>query len=224
MVLVWAALVVAWQLRQRSRGVAPLESVQSLIDTLGSRWWGAVAFLGAWTVRPAVLFPASLLALAGGVLYGPVWGVAIVVIGANLSALVAFAMGRTLGAPETEVDDTRHLVHRVSARMRTRSFATVLVLRLAGLPFDVVNLAAGFLRINPWSFLAATAIGSLPALVAIVLAGSSLPRLDAGFTGFNPTVFGVALGLVVAGLATGWWFQRRLPPETEEPPPPDTQR
>ena len=74
-------------------------------------------------------------------------------------------------------------------------------MRLALLPYDVVNYLCGFLRIKPWPFLAATAIGSLPATVAFVLAGASVERVDAGASGLDARVLIAAAALFVASLA-----------------------
>ena len=197
-----ALLAVGWVVWLRESGTTPTAATQSLVDELRGSAWAAPAYVAAYALRPLVLFPASLLTIAAGVLFGPVWGLALTLPAANLSAMVAYALGRVLGRPppaEEEIAAT--LAARWSARLRQRSFATVLVMRLALLPYDVVNYLCGFLRIAPWPFLAATAIGSLPATVAFVLAGASVERVDAGASGLDARVLIAAAALFVASLA-----------------------
>lgn len=205
----WGLVIVVWVLHLRARGVSPTDSLQAFVDRLDGAWWAIPAYIGVYTVRPLVLFPASLLTIAGGVLFGPVVGLGAAVAGANLSALVAFSLGKVF-SPSTLADPSRTtFVSRWSGRLRERSFATVMVMRLALLPFDLVNYAAGFLRVRTVPFLLATAIGSFPGALSFVLAGASVQRLDAGVDGFDPRVFLFSLLLFVVSIAIAKVVQRR---------------
>lgn len=206
----WAAVVVAWILHLRARGEGPTESLQATVDALDSAWWAPPVFVAVYAVRPLVLLPASLLTIAAGVLFGPVGGIAVAVVGANLSAVVAFLVGRTF-SPErlAEVGAAAGVVARWSDRLRRRSFATVMVLRLAYVPYDLVNYIAGFLRIGLAPFLAATALGSLPGTVAFVLAGASVERFDAGVAGVDPRVLAASVAITAVSLAGARVLQRQ---------------
>lgn len=209
-VVVWVSLITAWVWHTRSTGDGVTESLQRLVDQLRGHWWAIPTYVLAYAARPLLLFPASLLTIAGGVLFGPVVGVAVVLVASNLSALVAYWVGRSLRGDEpSEVDSSESLVARWSGRLRARSFVTVLVMRLAFLPYDLVNYACGALAIHPGAFLAATAIGSLPGTVSFVLAGASLERVDQGIDGFDPKVFAASVVLFVISLVVAKGFQRR---------------
>ncbi len=208
----WLAVIVTWGLRLRATGTSPTESLQSFVDRLDGVWWAIPAYLAVYTVRPLVLFPASLLTIAAGVLFGPAVGIGAAAVGANLSALVAFSIGKAFSPAALAENDGATVVARWSTRMREQSFVTVMIMRLAFLPYDVVNYAAGFLRIKVGPFLAATAIGSLPGTVSFVLAGASLERLDAGLDGFDPKVFGVSVLLFAASIGVSKVVQRREAP------------
>ncbi|MEM7531986.1 MAG: VTT domain-containing protein [Chloroflexota bacterium] len=79
-----------------ANGVTPLSIVNSLIGFLGNTPYGPALFISAYAVRPLILFPASLLTIAAGLLFGPVGGILYTVIGGNISALVAYSIGRRL--------------------------------------------------------------------------------------------------------------------------------
>lgn len=205
----WCSLVVGWLWWSRSSGTGTTEALQQLIGTIRGRWWAAPVFVTAYAARPLLLFPASVLTVAGGVLFGPVVGIAVVIVAANLSAMVAFGIGRWFRSPDrTTADDEATVLARWSDRIRANSFAAVLTMRLAYLPYDLVNYGCGALGIRPGAFLAATAIGSLPGTVSFVLAGASLERVDRGLDGFDPKIFGVSVALFVISLTVARRLQR----------------
>lgn len=208
MIAAWVSAGVAWVVYQRSTGLGTTAALQQFIDTAEGAWWAFLAFCLIYALRPLVLFPASLLTIAGGVLFGPVVGVAATVLGANASAMVAYWLARSLGLQTGGSQDTQGLVARWSARMRSESFTTVMVMRLAFLPYDLVNYAAGLLRIRPLSFLAATAIGSLPGTIAFTLAGASVDRIEDGAAGVNGTVLLASVGLFVISVGVAQYVKR----------------
>lgn len=193
--VVAAILLVAfllWRNYQTSNDLSTTQAGQRFIDAIDAAWWGILAYTGVYLVRPIVLFPASILTIMGGVLFGPVVGVVVVVLASNTSAMIAFGIGRLLGHPPgsedkpTDADPSHSLVARWRTKLRENSFETVFVMRLLFLPYDLVNYACGALRIKWTSFLLATALGSVPGTISFVLLGASLERIDMGLDGINP--------------------------------------
>lgn len=206
----WLVIIVGWVWYQRSSGESAAEIGQSFVDSVRGAWWAIALYIGLYTVRPVVLFPATVLTLAGGILFGPVVGVIATIIGANLSALFAYWLARSI-APDRERDgaDRDRLLNRWADRMRNNSFSTILTMRFLFLPYDLVAYAAGFLRIAPLQFLAATAIGSLPGTVAFVLLGASIERIDEGVGGLDFKVLVISGVLFVTSLGTARWLKQR---------------
>lgn len=207
--LAWLALLAGWLVYLRVGGRSPASSAQAFVDLLRDAWWAVPAYVAAYAARPLLLFPASVLTLAGGVLFGPALGVLITVVAANTSAMVAYGVGRTLGSPPTPEDGDGSLVRRWSGRLRERSFVTVMIMRLALLPYDLVNYLCGYLRIRPLPYLTATAIGSLPGTVAFVLAGASLQRVDTGLAGFDWRIFAASAAFFAVSLVVARIVHRR---------------
>ena len=211
----WISAIVVWQWYQSSNGSSTTETAQTFIDTVGGAWWGVLAFVLVYLARPIVLFPASILTIVGGILFGPFLGVAVVVIAANASAMVAYGVGRLLGRPpgsgSASIDDAeqRSLAQRWSTRMRERSFETVLVMRLLFLPYDLVNYLSGILRLRWLPFLLATALGSLPGTVSFVLLGASIDRVDEGLGGIDPSALGASIFVFVVSLGIAQFIRRR---------------
>lgn len=205
----WLAAIVGWVVYQRSTGLGTVGALQEFIDTAGGTWWAILAFILIYAIRPLILFPASLLTIAGGLLFGPVVGVFATVIGANASAMVAYWIARSLGFEGYTDEEAAGLLARWSRRMRDESFVTVMLMRLAFLPYDLVNYAAGFLRINPFSFLLATAIGSLPGTISFVLAGASITSLEDGPSGVDPKVLIASGALFILSVGVSRVIKRR---------------
>jgi uncharacterized membrane protein YdjX (TVP38/TMEM64 family) len=209
-VIAWAALVAGWFAVQRRSGLGSIDTAQRLIDAARGNWWAVVAYLGVSLVRPLVLFPATVVTVAAGLLFGPVAGVAVAVVAANASALVGYSIGRRLSRPTDSAQVTSRLGEWAS-RIRANGFEAVLLTRLIFLPYDLVNYGSGLLRVRPASFLAATAIGSLPGTVAFVLVGASITRLDDGFGGVDPVTLAASVLLIVASIAVSRVVKRRQP-------------
>ncbi len=227
-VVLWLTIFLVWRNYQTSNELSTTEAGQRFIDAVDAAWWGVFAYIGVYLVRPLVLFPASVLTVMGGVLFGPWLGVAVVVVAANTSAMIAYGVGRLLGsaaaldvadvddehaAPEAviEADDGPSFVARWSRRLRDNSFETVFIMRLLFLPYDLVNYVCGALRIRWTSFLLATALGSLPGTISFVLLGASLERVDQGLDGINPWAIYASVAIFVVSIVISRLLRKRQP-------------
>jgi uncharacterized membrane protein YdjX (TVP38/TMEM64 family) len=215
-VAIWIAAIVGWQVYRSSTDLSTTETAQQFIDTVGGAWWGVFAYVLVYLARPIVLFPASILTVVGGILFGPVLGVAVVVVAANASAMIAYGVGRLLGrapgAPDaTTTPDEVSLARRWSNRMRDNSFETVLIMRLLFLPYDLVNYLSGVLRLRWLPFLLATALGSLPGTVSFVLLGASLDRVDEGLDGTDAPTLVAGIAIFAVSLVIARLLRRRQP-------------
>lgn len=207
---VWLALLAAYWLYTRANDITPLAAVQRLIAFMGSSGAGMLVYVLAYMLRPVLFFPATLLTLAAGYLYGPVFGFAIVVLASNLSSLVAYTIGRFFGAGIVAQSSSRGALQSYADRMRRNSFETVLIMRFIFLPYDLVSYFAGFLRIRWQGFLLATALGSIPGTISFILFGAAI---EGTFGAALPRLNGSSLlvgGLMfVASLGLSRWFRRR---------------
>lgn len=138
---------------------------------------GVAIFALAYIASTVLGLPGSILTLAVGFAYGPVWGLAIASPASVAGATCAFLLGRTL------LHDWA--VRRVgqSARIRTidaavarEGFKLVLLLRLSPLfPFNVLNYALSLSRVSLPTYVAASFVGMLPGTAMYVYLGSLAP-------------------------------------------------
>lgn len=142
----WLGLLFGYQWHAWWQGVGPLETVRHLIDVMSSGLAGPLIYILFYALRPLILMPASLLTLAAGFVFGPVFGVVFTVLGSNISASVAYLASRYFGGSFQGSERKGDTLHGYAERLRRNSFESVLTMRLIFVPFDAVNYAAGLLR------------------------------------------------------------------------------
>lgn len=207
--LFWIALLGGYQIYAWRAGLTPLGAVRGLAAFMSENPLGSLIFVAIYTLRPLVLFPASLLTIASGLVFGAVLGAALTVVGSNASAMVAYLIGRYFGGEILE-GEGEGLLQRYTRRMRENSFESILVMRFIYLPYDLVSYAAGFLKIRPLPFILATALGSIPGTLSFVLLGASVGTgALSGDPDFDIRILIASAILLVAGLVLSRYFKNR---------------
>ena len=137
--------------------------------------WGVAASILLMVLHSFVPFPAEVVAMANGMLYGLLWGTLITWVGAMLGAYLAFGLARWLGRPFVQaMVAERH--HRALDRWAARQGAGVLLFSrlMPVISFNLINYAAGLTAISWWTFSWATGIGILPLTFLMVALGDGL--------------------------------------------------
>ena len=174
-VLTLALLVGAAFLVVALSGSLSADGVRDRVDGLGAA--GPLLFIPISACLTVALFPGPLLAGASGLLFGTALGTPVSIVSATLGATLAFSLSRWWAH-----DAVTALAGLRVAALRTwvgrRGFLTVLYARIApGVPYSLVNYAAGLTPILLRSFVAATAIGVAPRAFAYTALGGSLGDL-----------------------------------------------
>ncbi|MDN5943171.1 MAG: TVP38/TMEM64 family protein [Nitrospira sp.] len=141
---------------------------------------------------------AVILTLAGGFLFGFVWGTLFVNLGATTGATLAFLASRYLLRDWVERKFGKWL-GPVQQGFTNNAFSYLLTLRLIPLfPFFVVNLVSGLTRMNVGAYVAATALGIIPGSFVYAYAGRQLGTINSLKDIASPGVIGafVLLGLL----------------------------
>ena len=147
--------------------------IAEFIRSLGG--WGVIAAVGLMILHSFIPFPAELLAMANGMVYGPLWGTAVTWIGAMLGAYASFGIARLLGRPFVKriVDEKK--LDKIDSWTKNRGNVPLLLSRLIPLiAFNLINYAAGLTRISWWTFTWTTGIGILPMTMLMVAMGNSM--------------------------------------------------
>ena len=205
----WLALLGGYQMYSWQRGITPLEAAQILVDFMSSSATGPLIFIGFYALSRLVLFPATLLTIAAGYVFGPVLGVILTVLGSNAAAGVSYLMGRYFGEGLIDFEKTG-VVGRYAERMHNNGFESVLLMYLVYAPLDLVSLLAGFLRIDLRPFVLATMLGLLPATLSWVLLGASVETdLAGGIPKFELPMLLASVALLAGSLLLSRYLRRR---------------
>ncbi|KQS39550.1 MULTISPECIES: TVP38/TMEM64 family protein [unclassified Exiguobacterium] len=189
----------------RMSGMLEQFDIQALSDWVRDQGLtGMVLYVLAYTVRPLVFFPASLLTVFGGYTYGPWLGTLLDVIGAGTGGLLSFWIARLLGRRGVEKLIGKGKLNVLDERIATNGFLVVLIVRLIPLfPFDAISYASGLSKIRFKQFAIANYIGIIPGAFVYNNIGSSLRDP------FSWQFF-LAIGLYVLFFAVGLVAQQIL--------------
>jgi uncharacterized membrane protein YdjX (TVP38/TMEM64 family) len=166
-----AALVLVLALS----GSISASRVRGWVDGYGVA--GPLVFIAVSASLTVVLFPGPVLAAASGLLFGTALGTPVSIASATLGATLAFSLSRWW-AHDAVVALAGPRIAALRAWVGRRGFLTVLYARIApGVPYTLVNYAAGLTPIALRSFVAATAIGVAPRAFAYTALGGSLGNL-----------------------------------------------
>ncbi len=201
---VWVAGIggLVWGLKALGLDLTRLtpDDVRHFVLSFGV--WAPLIYLAVFS-QPVVPLPASVMMIAGGLAFGPLWGTLGASGAATLRACGSFALARRLGRATV----SRLLKGRLAdldGSLSRRSFQTVLVLRLVpSVPFDVMNYGLGCSGIRFWPYASATAVALVPISFVFVYLGHSL-------TDFG-RVWKVLLAIVLLAALIHWqrWYARR---------------
>jgi uncharacterized membrane protein YdjX (TVP38/TMEM64 family) len=178
-------------------------ALRSYVRSLGAG--GFALLLGLMLAHAILFYPSEIITTTAGYVYGFGAGLAFVVGGWLLAALLSYALGRSVGGP---------VLRRVLGRRFDWLTATMAgggaVLLLSGrlipiVPFALVGYAAGATHISLWRFSWTTVLGYLPLTIAVVYLGSRAQTLSLG----NPLVW-IAVAVLVALLLAGHLLRRRV--------------
>lgn len=168
--------------------------------------------LRAATVLCTVIFasllmlPLTVLVVAAALMLGAWEGFGMALVGALISAMLAFALGHFLSRDVlTQLTGSR--LARLSKRLSERGVPAVIVLRLVPVaPFTVINLVSGASHLKTGQFLVGSALGLAPGILALTLFSDSLYKAVT-----NPGIASLGvLAAVVALLIGGTLGLRRM--------------
>jgi uncharacterized membrane protein YdjX (TVP38/TMEM64 family) len=147
------------------------ERVRAFVVSFGVA--APLAYLLAYT-QPIVPLPASIMTIAGGLAFGPLWGTLGALAGGTLRACAQFGVARLLGR-EAVAKLLRGRVAALDQTLGDNAFQAVLLIRLIpNVPFDMQNYGLGFSRVRFLPYALGTLLGMGPGCFAFVYLGYSL--------------------------------------------------
>ncbi len=164
------------------------EDLRSWILSFGL--WAPLVYIIAYTIRPLIFFPASVLSIAGGLAFGAWMGTLYTIIGATLGAALSFYVAKTLGKSLVKKQWTGNAA-KIQTQMEQNGFLYVLLFRfIPVINFDLISYLAAISKVRFVSFVTATFIGIIPGTFAYNFLGSS-------FVSGNPKIIAAAIAVFI---------------------------
>jgi len=162
---------------------------------------GPLLFMLIYAVGTVFFLPGSVLTLAGGALFGPVWGTVYNLTGATVGATLAFLVARYLASNWVE-HKTGGRLKQLKEGVEGEGWRFVAFVRLVPLfPFNLLNYALGLTRIKLSHYIIASYVCMLPGAIAYTYLGYAGREAVAGGSGVvQKALLAMALLAIVAFL------------------------
>src|SRR4051812_48500326 len=141
LVVLMVAAVVAVRLAELERFL-DREALQRLVTDSGML--GPLLYISLYALATVLFLPGLPMTIAGGIVFGPVWGVVYTMAGATAGASLAFLGSRYIARDwiDSKLSDPRW--RKLDDQVREQGWKVVAVTRLVPLfPFNLLNYAFG---------------------------------------------------------------------------------
>lgn len=174
-VLITAIVVAIWPTLSIVFEPGGVETLIELITSQGPL--GVLILLGMQLLQIIVAFiPGEVVQIAAGMMYGPLWGSVVILVGCVLSSMVVYELVHKLGAPfvRSMVGEKQLLKFR-QFELSGKFGVTVFILFLIpGFPKDVLTYIVPLSDMNLRTFLLLSTIGRTPGVIISTYAAAGL--------------------------------------------------
>ncbi|AEP87749.1 TVP38/TMEM64 family protein [Bacillus spizizenii] len=157
-------------------------------------------FIGISIVRPLVLFPVSVISIAGGLAFGPLLGTLYTLFGSMCASAVSFFAAGLFAAKK---NGHYEKLEAIQKQMEDNGFFYIFLLRILPINFDFVSYAAGLSNVKALPYFAATAAGIIPGTIALNVLGAS-------FLAGNLPAFFMVLALYIVFISLPFIFRKKM--------------
>lgn len=191
-------------------GVRSIDGIQARVASLGV--WAPAGFIVLYAIATVALIPGGVFDVAGGVLFGPIYGSMINLAGASLGAAAAFLVARYVAADWVGRRAGRRM-QKVIKSVQTDGWQFVAFVRLVPIfPYTIVNYLLGVTRIPFHQYMLATVVFMLPSTIAYTWIGHAGSEAVSGDA--NNIRYALAMVAVIAIVV----FAPRLYKSLRSPP------
>ena len=168
LLLIVSGMAAAWRWTPLSAWL-DVERVEAAAEWIQNSRLTPLLVLAAYIIGGLAVVPVTLMIIATVSVFGPWLGAGYALLGSEVAALVAFAIGNILGRDGVS-RFTGSRINRLSQLLSERGLLTIVTLRIVPVaPFTVINIIAGVSDIRLRDFAIGTFIGMIPGIFAIAL-------------------------------------------------------
>ena len=172
------------------------DRLRELIAGFGA--WGPAIYISIYALAPVLFLPGLPITIAGGIIFGPFWGVIYTITGATIGASLAFLVARYLARDWVAAKLSGPRWAKLDTEVAQHGWKVVAFTRLIpAFPFNLLNYAFGLTKIPFTHYLLATFFCMLPACIAFIVFSSSILELVTGKVS-GTALLGIALIVLVS--------------------------
>lgn len=154
------------------------KDIQTYVNSFGKL--APIIYIIIFALVPLTLFPDSIIAIAGGLIFGLVKGYIYTAIGAILGATLSFYISRKLGRNFVK-KLTKEKLDNVEEMINSNGFFIIFMLRLIPLfPFDIISYGSGLTSVKYKDFILATFLGTIPGILVFTNIGAQSVNMGSG--------------------------------------------
>lgn len=183
-----------------------ISDVRSFIESKGSL--GPIVYVVLLTLLPLLLFPDSVIVIAGGMAFGLGWGIILTSIGSLLGGMISFYISRYVGKDFVQ-KYAKDISMFKGKNNKVNGFFLIFILRLIPMfPFKVVSYSAGLTNVKASDFALATVIGSIPGIIVYTNLGDKSSE-------FGSSGFYISIALLVLLTLVSLLIKKRIEKKNE---------
>ena len=187
------------------------EEIKNYVQGFGKI--GPLVYIIMFSLVPLTLFPDSVLAIAGGLIFGLFKGYIYTTIGALIGGTISFYISRYWGR-EVVKKLTKEKLDKVEEMINNRGFIIIFILRLIPLlPYDVISYGAGLTAIKYKDFLLATLFGTIPGILVFTNLGAQ--TVNIGSSSFYISVALLILLFIISIFLKNKFISKELKNDTK---------
>ena len=171
-----------------------------------------LVFFAVYVAVTALSLPgAAIMTLAGGAVFGLLWGTVVVSFASAIGATLAMLAARYLFRDTIQQRFGKRLDEVNKGIEKNGAFYLFTLRLIPVLPFFVLNLLMGLTRIKTWTYYWVSQLGMLAGTLVYVNAGTQLAKIDSLASILSPALIGsfVLLGLLPLGVGKVLGFLKR---------------
>ncbi|MDD6795202.1 MAG: TVP38/TMEM64 family protein [Clostridiaceae bacterium] len=148
-------------------------SAKGIVDFIRNQGvYAELTYLLIFVLKPfLVVIPSNIIAITGGIIFGPVEGFLLSMLGFFISGTIAFYISRLLGKDFVQSIIGDKFI-KLDKNIREHGFRIMFLLRLPPvLPYDPLSYTSGFTNIYYKDFILASVLGVVPETLCYSILG-----------------------------------------------------
>jgi uncharacterized membrane protein YdjX (TVP38/TMEM64 family) len=184
-------------------------NLQPWIQSFGI--WAPLLFLIIYICAVLTALPATPLGILAGIMFGSLYGISLIIVGATIGAALCFLIARYIARNAIEHWLKKHKkFEQLDTLIHTHGTIIVILTRLVPLfPFNLLNYGFGLTKISFTTYLLWTFLGMIPGTILFV-GGADI--IYQGFTNGHISVellfIIIAAILIIIGI--GWYAKKQF--------------